>query len=103
MKIALVVIFCANNINKDLNADENIINTNNFLNKGNLTQNENLIDYKDLNIELLNLNFTEFLENLFASIYENNEFQYKSKKIIKTATRNSKISQISYKRPKSKK
>ena len=65
-------MFCTNNILKNFNADKNIINVNNYLNKVNLAQNKNLIDQKDSNVEPLNLNDAKFCKTLFASVYEKN-------------------------------
>ena len=46
MKKTLAVMFCVDNTNEDSNADKNIINTNDYLNKKNLVQNKNLTEQK---------------------------------------------------------
>ena len=103
IKKALAVIFYTGNTNEGLNMDKNIINVNNYLNKENLTQNENLIDQKDSNIESVNFNTEKSLENQFAEAYKKqvgpDHYGRKSEKIMKTAIKNLKTSQVSYGRP----
>ena len=73
MKKTLVVIFCIGNTNEDLNADRNIINANDYLDKKNLAQNKDLTDQEDSNVKLLNFDSVEFLKVLFAGAYESDE------------------------------
>ena len=63
-------MFCTGSTNKDLNTNENIINTNCYLNQKNLAQSKNFIDQKNSNTELLNLDTAKFLKNLFTSAYK---------------------------------
>ena len=73
MKKALAIIFYDKNVNENLNADETIININNYLEKGNLAQNKNFIDQENSNIEPLNPNTGKSLKNLLANAYEKNK------------------------------
>ena len=66
-------MFCVCNTNENSNVNKNIINANDYLDKKDLAQNKNPTNQKDLNIEPLNLNFSEFLENLFADAYESDK------------------------------
>ena len=66
MKKTLAIIFYAGNAN----ADKNIINVIDYLNKSNLVQNENSIKYKNSNIKLVNLNAGKFLKNQLAEAYK---------------------------------
>ena len=63
-------MFCAGNTNENFNANKNIINVNNYLDKRNLVQNENFTEEKDSNNKSLNLNIIESLKNLFANAYK---------------------------------
>ena len=73
MKNALVVIFCASNANESLNINKDIIDANNYLDKGNLAQNKNFTDQEDSNVKLLNFDAIESLKNLLANTYEKNK------------------------------
>ena len=70
VKKTLTVIFCTYDTNKNSNANEDIINVINYLDKKNLIQNENFTDQEDLNIELLKPNSKKFLEDLLANVYK---------------------------------
>ena len=70
MKKTLAVIFYANNTNEVFNTNKDIINANNYPNKRNLIQNKNPIDWKDSNVELLNLDTAKFLKDLLANAYK---------------------------------
>ena len=75
VKKTLVVMFYTGNANEGPNADKDIININNYLNKENLVQNEDFIDQKDSNIEPVNLNTGESLKNNLQKHTKNNLVQ----------------------------
>ena len=52
-------MFCAGNTD----ADKDIIDMNNYLDEGNLIQNEDFTNKKNLNIEPMNLNIRKYLKN----------------------------------------
>ena len=63
-------MFCTNNINKDSNANKDIIDMNGYLDKENLAQNKNLTEQENSNIKSLNFNAREFIKNQFAEAYK---------------------------------
>ena len=70
VKKALLVIFYAANANEGPNANKNIININNNLDKENLVQNKNPTDQKNSNVEPENPDTRESLKNQFAEAYK---------------------------------